>query len=110
LSLDNAHFLEQITTIREDILDKDRMDKEDGFSHPAESAIYGILGKQVELKEIAIELYADLSELKVVDWQFKDDVLKDMRKTIKRKIRTCFSAEELEGMVSAMVNLMKVHL
>jgi type I restriction enzyme R subunit len=108
--MEDVHFLDQLTSMRDEILNKENSDKDEGFSHPAESAIYGILGNNKDLKDSSIELFAELSELKVVDWQHKEEVLKDMRRTIKRKIRKSFSSDELEGMVSAVINLLKVHL
>ena len=81
--MDDVHFLDQLTQMRDEILDKEKNDKEDGFGHPAESAIFGILGKNDDLKPIAIELFKDLEAHRVVDWESKESVLKDMRKVIK---------------------------
>ncbi len=108
--MDDVHFLEELTVIRDEILNKEEKNRESGFSHPAEAAIYGVVGSNDSLKDISIKLFSELSELKVVDWETKDSVMKDMRRTVKNNIRGQVPTEELEGMVTAIINLMKVHL
>jgi len=62
-----------------------------------ERAPYNSTKKLNQLKDISKEIYSALDELSVVDWQLKEDTKREMRRKVKRILRTAnYPADEIE--------------
>jgi len=105
---DDVHFLDELALLRNEIIGKADELKKEGFSFEAESAIWNVMDKDGEHKDIAKDIYQAISDLVVIDYEQKDDVMKGMRKTVKRKLRE-IKMEDIEAKTTAIINLLKVH-
>ncbi|MCK5177170.1 MAG: type I restriction endonuclease subunit R, partial [Candidatus Aenigmarchaeota archaeon] len=72
------------------------------------SAPYNSTKKLTALKDISKEIYSALDELTVVDWYLKEDVKREMRRKIKRILRSAnYPADEIESKTLKILNLAK---
>lgn len=62
--------------------------------------------KGLVAKDISKELYTSLDELAVVEWQFKEDIKREMRKKIKRILRAAsYPEDQIESMAVKVMDL-----
>jgi len=62
--------------------------------------------KPVPLKELAKDIYDAIEELAVVEWQYKEDVKREMRRRIKRVLRVKnYPLDEIEPMTVKIMDL-----
>lgn len=61
---------------------------------------------ELPLKELAKEIYDAIEELAVVEWQYKEDIKREMRRKIKRILRTKnYPTENIESMTVRIMDL-----
>jgi len=122
--IDAVQQLELFRELREELRGKSETARQAGLSEAA-FAIYGVLADAGPLKtaerktpygkldESAKKLASLLEErlepsLRIVDWAKKDDVQREMRKTIKRQLRAeGYEAERVDAVAEGIVELMK---
>ena len=65
-----------------------------------------------DLPKLTREILADLQEIAVIDWETKEEVMRDMRRAIKRRLRLDYTipADAIEPLVGSLMELAKVHL
>ncbi|MCB1243247.1 MAG: type I restriction endonuclease subunit R [Verrucomicrobiales bacterium] len=65
-----------------------------------------------DLPKLTREILADLQELAVIDWETKEEVMRGMRRAIKRRLRLDYTipADAIEPLVVSLMELAKVHL
>lgn len=65
-----------------------------------------------DLPKLTRQILADLQELAVIDWETKEEVMRDMRRAIKRRLRLDYTipADAIEPLVVSLMELAKVHL
>lgn len=54
----------------------------------------------------------DLREIAVIDWDTKEEIMRDMRRAIKRRLRMDYTVpgEAVEPLVASLMELARVHL
>lgn len=64
------------------------------------------------LSDLAADILESLNGLAVIDWRKKNDVQRDMRRAIKRKLRMNYSVptEQVEPLTLVLMDLARVHL
>ncbi|MEZ5433671.1 MAG: DUF3387 domain-containing protein [Verrucomicrobiales bacterium] len=64
------------------------------------------------MPKLTREILADLQELAVIDWETKEEVMRGMRRAIKRRLRLDYTipADAIEPLVVSLMELAKVHL
>lgn len=67
---------------------------------------------ETDIPKLTKVIFADLKEVAVIDWEKKEEVMRDMRRAIKRRLRMDYSipAETIEPLVVAIMELARVHL
>ena len=113
--IDAAKQLELLQVLINDAGDKGKAAEQLGLSETGH-AIYGLLsGPEVlmasepnEVQDMASELEAAVQpHVGIIDWQIKDDVQREMRRQLKRKLRGKVPTERLELVAASIVALMK---
>ena len=58
------------------------------------------------------DIFDDLKEIAVIDWDKKEEIMRDMRRAIKRRLRMDYSipADAIEPLVASLMELARVHL
>jgi type I restriction enzyme R subunit len=117
--IDDAKQLELFQVLITEMSEKGKAAQQLGLSETG-FAIYGVLsepdllwvaerGGQGPVKDLAATLEADLDpHVGIVDWARKDDVQREMRKVIKRRLKEAgVPGAKRDGLASAIVDLMK---
>lgn len=103
-------FLKELEAIQDKIINKSKEAESLGFETEQEFAVFKTLESSIEgdAKFITNILFTALSnELNIIDWQHKDGIQKQMRKTIKDTIRGKIDASKLNSLAIAIVDQLK---
>lgn len=113
--IDAAKQLELLQVLIEEMGDRGKAAQELGLSETGH-AIYGLLkepdvlmvAEPTGVRDVASELEGVLEpHVGIVDWHLKDDVQREMRRTLKRSLRGMVPPEKMELVVGSIVELMK---
>jgi len=63
------------------------------------------ISDEKDLSNLAQEIYTVLKEHAVVDWQQKEDAKREMRRDIKRLLRSRLSGNDLQDLTTQLVDL-----
>jgi hypothetical protein len=68
--------------------------------------------KQPDIPQLTKDIFDDLKEIAVIDWDKKEEIMRDMRRAIKRRLRMDYSipADAIEPLVASLMELARVHL
>lgn len=68
--------------------------------------------KQPDIPQLTKAIFDDLKEIAVIDWDKKEEIMRDMRRAIKRRLRMDYSipADAIEPLVASLMELARVHL
>ncbi len=76
-----------------------------------EHAEYGEPDADKTKQELAKSILYNLEKVAVIDWQHKDDVQREMRKSVKRHLRSAgYSSDEIESFTLKIIDLARVRL
>ena len=66
----------------------------------------------INIPMLTKSIFDDLKEIAVIDWQRKEDVMRDMRRAIKRRLRMDYSipSNVIDPLVASLMDLARVHL
>ena len=69
-------------------------------------------GSDEALSKLAVEILESLRSLAVIDWRKKAEVQREMRRAIKKKLRTSYAvpADQVEPVTLVIMDLARVHL
>lgn len=69
-------------------------------------------GPEPNIPKLTRVILDDLREIAVIDWETKEEVMRDMRRAIKRRLRMDYSipGEAIELLVASLMELARVHL
>jgi type I restriction enzyme R subunit len=103
-----AKQLELLKDVLDDIRHPENQAKELGVDQKI-APFYNLLKGEKpneDVKNLAQEVYDGLDELAVVEWSFKEDVKREMRKKIKRLLRAInFDNDEIESITIKIMDL-----
>jgi len=87
------------------------------FFHALQKALQGDTGgvaekPETDLPALTRAILTDLNEIAVIDWDTKEEIKRDMRRAIKRRLRMDYSipGEAIEPLVASLMELARVHL
>jgi hypothetical protein len=87
------------------------------FFHAIQKALATPAGSVAEdaaadLPKLTREILNDLKEVAVIDWDTKEEIMRDMRRAIKRRLRMEYAipADAIEPLVASLMELARVHL
>ncbi|QKY68416.1 type I restriction enzyme endonuclease domain-containing protein [Lentibacillus sp. CBA3610] len=111
--------IEELLEEYHDIIDRMRSNAEESAAHgfePEQYPFYQMLASELDgfeednVKELTHIITEIIQENAVIDWTFKDDVKREMRKRIKRQLRTndCPS-KEVENLARQLMELAEAH-
>lgn len=105
-------FLKELEAIQNKILNKSKEVEDLGFKTEREFAVFKTLENEIneDAKFITEILFKALDgELNIVDWQSKEQIQKEMRKTIKDTIRGKIDTSKLNSLAIAIVEQLKLN-
>lgn len=67
---------------------------------------------ETDIPKLTRVILDDLREIAVIDWETKEEIMRDMRRAIKRRLRMDYSipGEAIEPLVASLMELARVHL
>lgn len=67
---------------------------------------------ETDIPKLTRLILDDLQEIAVIDWDTKEEIMRDMRRAIKRRLRMDYSipGEAIEPLVASLMELARVHL
>jgi hypothetical protein len=88
------------------------------FFHAIQNALQGSDKSSVaeqpetDIPKLTRVILDDLREIAVIDWETKEEIMRDMRRAIKRRLRMDYSipGEAIEPLVASLMELARVHL
>lgn len=113
---------QRIDAIQQLKLLRDLVDEVRNVQHVAESlgldertfaffnALKDIKEDPEEVKELSQSVVKTLDNVAVIDWQKKDDIQREMRREVKRLLRSHGLMSDLDEIVSKLIDLAKVHI
>jgi hypothetical protein len=65
-----------------------------------------------DIPKLTRVILEDLKEIAVIDWDTKEEIMRDMRRAIKRRLRMDYSipGDAIEPLVASLMELARVHL
>ncbi|SFE02527.1 type I restriction enzyme, R subunit [Lentibacillus persicus] len=111
--------IEELLEEYRDVMEKMRTNAEEGAAHgfePEQYPFYQMLASELEgfeddnVKELTHIITEIIEENRVIDWTFKDDVKREMRKRIKRQLRASnCPSKQVESLARQLMELAEVH-
>ena len=103
-----AERLKLLQAVLDDIRSPERFALQQGVElevFPFYQLVQTKISDEVGLSSLAQEIYSALKKHAVVDWQQKEDAKREMRRDIKRLLRSELSGNDLQDLTTQLVDL-----